>query len=504
MKILLMAHALTVDRDRENEFGAYPPLGLAYLAAMLEKHGHDTHILDCMIEGFETRAPAGEFVRIGAPDDEIIERINQFKPDLIGISGNFTPFHDDAIQLARLSKTHCPDATVVMGGAHFTVAYEEAMDFEFVDFVIRGEGEYTIVELAERISSSTDDKQFGGIKGLVWKDEKGSVIVNEIRDPVLNLDELPFPAYHALNMEAYMAQRSRTFAYNKNYPIAHMITSRGCMFRCIFCSTTNNFRKFRPRSAKLVVDEIEFLVKNYNAREIHFHDDSMINDEKRIYDICNSIIDRGLKISWQISQGVTVWKMTPDLLRVMHKSGMYRVGFPIESGAKKTLKFIRKPINLERSREIIKECQRLGVYTHGNFIIGFPFETLEDIEETKSFIFSCGLDVVKLLIAQPLAGSDMFNIYLEENLIPNGIEHSSTYGKTKYGSLHFSAEELNTMRDEIMTAFGKNTFKRLLTPNGIRTIIVPKLNSVDKVGYFSRLAFLTIKNAIRKEPLFGV
>ena len=382
-----------------------------------------------------------------------------------------------------------------------TMEYQDSIKLPFIDIVVRGEGEYIIADILDCISHN---KPFDNIKGLVWKKKDGNVIVNETREAISNIDDLLWPSYHLLNMKLYLSQKSFNFEYSKNYPIGHMITSRGCMYNCIFCSTSKHFKKFRARSIENILDEMEFLIKKYSIREIHFHDDSFLCDSGRIYTLCNGILERKMKISWQASQGNTVWNITPELLSLMQKSGMYRIGLPIESGSKKILKFIRKPINLERALAVIDECNRLGIYTHGNFIIGFPYETKEDIDNTASFIYKCNLDFVKLLICQPLAGSDLYNVYLKEGLLKESLQSASAYENTKYDTATFTASELNRIRDEIMKKFFTIKMKNILSIKGFNRFVLPKLNSFDKLKYFLRLAFISLKRFILRKPVLGV
>ncbi len=230
-----------------------PPLGLAYIAAMLEKSGHSVKIVDCLIEGFNIRKKMGNNVRIGLSEEDIIKKVQNFLPNVVGISNNFTLYDKDAIALSKLIKNKFPDVLLVLGGAHVTMEYPKIIKLPFVDVVVRGEGEYTFEELLNAVSNK---EPLNNIKGIVWKKEDSSIVENELREPIGVLDELPMPAYHLLKMELYLKQKSNNFAFSKNFPIGHMITSRGCAYNCIFCSTTKNFKKFRSRSPEKVLYSI--------------------------------------------------------------------------------------------------------------------------------------------------------------------------------------------------------------------------------------------------------
>lgn len=501
MNVLLLTHPITVTKGLEDNFGMFPPLGLAYIGAILENHGHKVKTVDCFAEGFQTRANIDGKIRIGLRDNDILAEIKNFNPQVVGISNNFTSFVTDALNLTRIIKKQFPQTMLIMGGAHPTMDYEEIIKLPYVDLIVRGEGEYTMVELLENLSRGNSIEK---IKGIVWKKDDSKIVVNETKEPIPNLDSLPIPAYHLLNMTLYLTQKSSNFQYSKKFPVGHLVTSRGCRYNCIFCSTTKLFRKFRAHSSSRVLEEMEFLIKKYRVREIHFHDDSFLCDSKRVLEICNGILERNLNITWQISQGITICDASKEMLELMYKSGMYRIGLPIESGSKRILKFIRKPIDLDRTIEVINQCNKLGVYTHGNFIIGFPNETKGNIEETASFIYRSNLDFVKLLICQPLAGSDLYEVYKKEGLLGNFPKDGSVYEHTKYDTLNFSARELNKIRNTIIRKFVKNKLKNILSVKGLKRIIFPKVNSLDKLVYFIRLVLTSFRRILLNKPLFGI
>ena len=220
--------------------------------------------------------------------------------------------------------------------------------------------------------------------------------------------------------------------------------------------------------------------------------------------ISEGMIKRGLKIFWQASQGVTVWGLKKEMLPILKESGMYRLGLPIETGSQKTLKLIKKPVKLGKTLEVIKECNRLGIYTHGNFIIGFPYETQEDIKMTADYINKSNLDFVKLLICQPLAGAELYNIYNEEGLLGDTPIASSTYEKTKYNTTVFTAFELNELRNNISKDYQKKNIKRLIKPSGIKKFILPKLKSKPGGKFFFKMVFLATSRVITGKPIFGV
>ena len=492
---------MVVKKKLEYNYGAFPPLGLAYIASGLEQDNHKVRIVDCFGEGLHSRSYSKDYVRIGLANREILERIGQFSPDIIGISNNFTLFSEDAMSVARVIKERYRNIPVIMGGAHASMAYNRIISSPYVDMVVRGEGEYVMREIVTCMMLKVRKDR---IRGLVWKDEDGSVLINELNDPIGDLDNLPSPAYHLLDMRLYIHQKTNNFAYCKKYPVGHMIASRGCLYNCVFCSTSKYFKHFRARSAENILSEIKFLIKNYRIRELHFHDDSLLCSSDLVQNLCQGMLDNRFNISWQASQGMTVWNIDGKILSLMQKSGMYRIGLPIESGSNKTLKFIRKPIDLTRVTDITNECLKLGIYTHGNFIIGFPYETREDIAETEEYIYKSNIDFIKLLICQPLEGSDLYEIYRREGWLNNGTRVHSTYECTGYDTKYFTADELNGIRDIINRNFLKNKLRKLMTVNGFKKMLLPKINQPDKCAYFIKLVFVSLKRLLTGKTVLGV
>lgn len=489
--ILLLQPPVTIKQDDIATFGIFPPIGLLYIASALEKEGYDVEIVDMLAEAVDNKKllPGGK-IRVGMSKDQIISLLSPKKPSVIGISNNFTTFSHDAIILAKTVRETLPDALIVMGGAHASMEYESILRTGYVDCVVIGEGEETFVELIKGFKDR-NIKEAKSIKGTVWF-ENGHILKNNFREPVQNLDELPIPAYHLLPMDKYIWQRQANFAYAMRYPIGHMITTRGCINNCIFCSTTKHFKRFRKRSVDNVLAEMKLLIDNYGIREFHFHDDSFMSDIEHVRMFCNRLLDEKMDIKWQVSQGINSNRLDRDLLKLMRDSGMYRVGFPIESGSVDMLKYIRKPINLDKVKSLINVCNELGIYCFGCFMIGFPEETKEQIEETISFIMQTSLDYIKVSITQPLAGSVLYNEYKKLGLL-NKSSTSSTYFHTEFDTLHLKAEELNKIRQDLVRSYSRKRIKRVLSIRGFKKYILPKLQSFEDINYFLKVAWMAIR-----------
>jgi len=491
-KTLLLQSPITLKESDVASFGLFPPLGLAYLAAALLREGFQVEICDLLAEGAERRERVGEGrVRLGLPDAEVEQLLRDKAPDIVGIANCFSSFSDDAVRLARLVRGCLPDALVVMGGAHASVEFAPLLATGVVDAAVVGEGEETFADVVRAIAGGRPEAA-RGVAGTVWRigDE---VRENAFRAPPADLDALPFPAWPLLPMERYIWQRKANFAAAMRWPIGHMITSRGCLYNCLFCSVRRRFRKFRVRSAANVLAEMELLMRDYGIREFHFHDDCFLARPERVRELCQAILDRKLDIRWQVSQGINSDRLDDDLLELMARSGMYRVGFPIESACRETLRFIRKPVKPERVRQLIEKCNRLGIYVFGCFMIGFPEETRDQIEETLEFAVRSGLDYAKVSAVQPIPGSELFSVFERLGLLAGGLRQGSTYFHTEYDTVHLSAADLNALRARAMRRFAVRRITRMLSQGGLRRFLLPKLRSREQVGYFLRMAWHALR-----------
>lgn len=488
-KALLLQSPITLKREDIPTFGFFPPLGLAYLAGVLLRDGFEVEINDLLVEGAGHVEPVGEGkVRMGLPNGEIERILCHKAPGIVGISNNFTSFSADCVRLARVVRKCLPNALIVMGGAHASMEPKSLLATGAIDTVVIGEGEFVFRDLVEAVSEGRLESAMK-IVGTVWKAEE-EIIDNGCRAPISDLDTIPFPAYRLLSMERYIWQRKANFAAAMRRPFGHMITTRGCPYNCVFCSTTKHFKNFRKRSPKNILAEMKKLIRDFGIREFHFHDDNFMADPEHVRTLCQMIIQSGMDIRWQVSQGINSNRLDEGLLELMHKSGMYRVGFPIESACPEILRFIAKPIHLDKVKKLIEKCNYLGIYCFGCFMIGFPEETREQLKETTDFIMNSGLDYVKICIAQPLAGSDLYHIYKRLNLYGKAAEESSTYFHTGYDTVYFKAEELNRVREVAFRAFSRQRIKNLFKRAGVRRFILPKLRSLENILYFLKMSWL--------------
>lgn len=411
MKVLLIYPTITIYGKDPSGGANMPPLGLAYIAAYLEKLGHEVKILDCLAEGTGVQKIGSGF-RSGLNDAGIKKMIKSFSPGVVGIASMFSAYAKDAYRIASLVKNIDPKIPIVFGGANACALTEDILKNKDVDLCVIGEGELTFAEIVEKISLK---KSYHDVKGIAYR--KGQrVIFTEERELIKDLDQLPFPARHLLPMETYFKKHKNDFVYYDRHTF--MITSRGCPGNCIYCSIHSIWRHtWRARSAQNIVEEIEFLIKTYGIKEIHFVDDNLTVNKRRIHEICDLLIDKKLNIKWTCPNGVAIWTLDEELLDKMKRSGCYRLTFGIESGSSTTQKFIRKNLNLDYAKRMIAYANKIGLWTLSTFIIGFPYEDEQSINETINYAISSKTDFATFYVLMPFPGTDIWEILEKEKLI---------------------------------------------------------------------------------------
>lgn len=369
----------------QNSTYPQPPLGLVCLAAVLEKNAIPVEILDANV--------------FSVALDEYGRYVGD--ADIVGITA-MTPFINSAITIARKIKEHNPAVTVILGGAHGTLLPDETLtNVPEIDFIVCGEGEKVLLNLVQALREKRDAKEIAGIS--YRKD--GLVIKNPRDPPIMDLDSLPFPAYHLLPISNYSIHPP----HGKRHPSMAMMTSRGCPYDCIYCSKPIFGKKFRAQSSKRTLDEIEYLVDRFNIREITFYDDSFTINKDRIYQLTDGIIKRNIDIAWSCETRVNL--IDEKLLRAMKKAGCYMIAYGIESGNQTILNTLRKGVSLDQVSAAVALTRRAGILTTGYFMLGSPGETPETIRDTIDFSKKLSLDFAQFSILIPFPGTDVYTLY---------------------------------------------------------------------------------------------
>ena len=462
-----------------------PPLGLAYLAALLEKEGHEVKILDAVASGVRNIKRDGDYVRVGLDDSDIQSYVREFAPQIVGVSAAFTETANDSHRVASLVKEVDKNVLVVFGGAHTTALPEVVLADENVDIVVKGEGEATLLEL---VQSYGNREAIYKLPGTVVRGE-GGIVHNPDRPFIVDLDTLPFPAYHLLPMEVYL-HKSKYYLndWAMRPPRLNVVTSRGCPGRCVFCSIHGIWGfGWRARSPKNVVDEVESLVKRWGIGEVAFQDDNITLDKERMMAICDKMLQRKLNIRWCTPNGVAIWTLDEELIRKMRQGGCWRLSFGIESVWPDTQKFIGKRIPIEKVNKAIKWANSCGIWTHGTFVIGFPFEPIESIEATINYAVNSELDFAHLYLATPYPGTELNKIVVHENLLPKDVKRWSV-NKAEWDTKFISRDELNQVRTQAYSRILNRRMKRYINP--LR--LMRKVKSWEDLKFLLRLIRVAI------------
>ncbi|MCE4599750.1 MAG: cobalamin-dependent protein [Desulfurococcales archaeon] len=396
-----------------------PPLGLASIAAVLEEEGHEVRIID---------SPT-----LGLSIDGWISEVRSWSPDIIGIS-MLTPLAPKAYNAIKMIRDYLPDVPIVVGGPHPTFMYEEALN-EGADIVVLGEGEYTMLELANTIDKyGFDHERLKSVKGIAFRNREGRVVVTPPRPVIMNLDSLPWPARHLLPMDRYTL-------FNKSIRVAHVMASRGCPYGCTYCTTSYFWRRMlRFRSPENVVGEIEYLADRYNVKYVLFADDELVISRKFVKGFIEEMKSRGLDIPFAC--GARVDHLTRDYMKMLVDNNCTTIYVGVESASQYTLNKIGKRITLDQVRRVFEWRREVGGHLVASFIIGFPWETIEDMKNTVDFAVELDPDYAQFTILTPYPGTPMFNYAKEHGLIEDwNWEHYTTMRPVMRG-FKFTREDL--------------------------------------------------------------
>jgi len=425
VKLLLINPPQTYPRKLADEFQSYLPMGLVCLASVARRHGADCRIFDSLAY-YNVERGSNNDVRWGASDQEIRSVLLESKPNIVGITNPFSMFIEDSRYLARLLKSIDPDVQIVMGGIEASVltnAENLLAQENAIDICVVGEGEETLGQLLEVYD--VGDKQFhelDRVNGIVYRRTDGKVLRTAPRPFIDSLGTLPMPAYDLLDVERmynnprYAIQRFRK-AGGRCAPVH---TSRGCPYKCSFCSVHSQVGyKYRMIPVLDVVEHIEYLKSHLNVTHIHFEDDNLTLSPQRTIDLLTALCD--MDITWDTPNGIRADSITPEIAQLMAKSGAVSVTIAVESGDQRVLnEIINKRLDLNDVRHAASCLQDAGILTFAFFIIGFPGETETEVRRTLHYAKDLSREfgtINNLFVATPLIGTPLEKQCVTENLL---------------------------------------------------------------------------------------
>ncbi len=402
----------------------FPPIVMASVAAVLEKK-HAVSIIDAPTEGWENLLDLDATkYRVGLSAETIAQRIEAWKPDVVALEIPFSGWSKTAFEVASIANKVNKNIKVILFGLHPSSRPEDCLLNADIDFVVVGEPENTVSELIDALKYGKRD--FRGIDGLGFR-EKDKPILTRNRAVIEDLDSLPFPARHLLPMDIYaQAVKQNPLRGEIHKPYTIVITSRGCPYNCVFCSSCVVWGKqWRPRSAKNVVDEIEQVIKTFGIEQIDFSDDNMTLDKKRMAEICDLIVERDLRFEWFTPNGIRADTLDESLLRKMKSAGCKKIRIAPESGVQRVVnEVIKKNQDLKAVEQAVVLCKRVGIKVGCFFVIGLIGETKADIEETINFAYklkALGADTFIFSIAMPLYGTAFYEQAKQRGFLREGF-----------------------------------------------------------------------------------
>jgi len=350
-----------------------PHAGIAYLTAFLEKDSHKVDLMD---------------MRLYPEEEKLFKKIKEFGPDLIGIT-TASIGYKMAYRIIDRMKEKFPDIPIAIGGSYASTVHSKILEDTKVDYVVYGEGEQTFIEIA-------NGKDLHEIKGLIFRDSKGDIVMNPPYPLVRDLDSMPFPKYDIFELDKMVEKR---------IPI---VSSRGCPNRCTFCSIQLVMGSpFRSRSPKNVIEQIEYWYKK-GYETFEFSDDNFTFNMPRAEEICDLIIEKGLKLKLMFGNGIRSDRVDENLLKKLKAAGTVFIAYGLESSDPRVLKNIKKDLDRDVLKNAVKMNLKLGIPTQVNFIIGCPGETLEIFKNDLKFAEELNLDQVRFFNCIPYPGTEIF------------------------------------------------------------------------------------------------
>ena len=460
-----------------------PGLGIMYIAAVLEERGFQVAIRDTALEGYERKVDDSiqpSIMVIGESENSIRNFIDNYNPDIVGISILFYNQAPQIHTIARLAKSYNPKMPVVIGGNQVSEKYAELMKDTNIDFAMVNECDLNFADFVEAYFSNRD---YMKTPGLAYRANEG-LFVNDPDKRVQDLDTLPFPARHLVNMEKYFEIGLFHNPYSRHPRVGHVMTSRGCPEKCTFCTTPLRWgNTIRWRSPENVIKEIKKLKEAYGIGEIQFEDDSLTLHAKNLECLCELM--KPLGIVWNTVNGIR-----PDyhssksgfqekMFKKMADSGCYQVCLGVETGNQNLLdKLIKKRSNLNTVKPCVEAAKKAGISVHAFLMVGFPGETIEDMEQSIKFAETLGADSFSISIYTPLPGTPLYG-YAKNNdyLVPGFSENNILFAKSNIKIPGITPEEFekrvvawtnllnNKLRKEDPEKF-KDKYSRFLDKDG--------------------------------------
>lgn len=416
MKILLVFPPQSLEERYSHKVGNVggflPPLGLCAMAAVLEQDGHEVKIMDCPVNNYGV--------------NDVINEVEQFVPAVVGIAA-ITSLIDVTASLCSNIKDKFPEVTVILGGPHPTTVPDDVAKSTNADIIISGEADNIICDVV---------KDIGAYK------EKRVIFAGKVK----NIDDLPFPARHLLDMEKYTSLPN---TYKTSPHVFHVMTTRGCPYTCTFCGDA--ISGFRQRSVEKAIEELKLLRQQYKIKEVAFWDDVFTMNKQWVYKFCEEVKKLDFKLVWSC---YTRLDLVDELLaKAMKEAGCWNIFFGIESGSDELLKNITKRMTVEQMREKVRMVQKAGIEIRGSFMLGLPGETPELARQTIKFAIELDPDYAQFSITTPYPGTQLWHTYEKWGTLDKDFKNYHGWMPVFVPFGYKSRDELMAMQKEAFRRF---------------------------------------------------
>ena len=470
MKILLIHPAANIlENRRERKYAAHP-LGAAYIAAALERDGHQVKIYDALIhEGYDREEVVHPgFVRYGATKGEIQKQIADFGPDVVGVTSLHSNRRFEIMEATEAAKKCSPDIATVVGAGYPSSQPEECLSDPNCDYIIMGEGEETAVQFVRRLEKK--DYNFSGLDGFGYK-KKSSIVINPKKTYIKDLDAVAFPAYHLLDMAEYTRIGTGMGRFQtKHYTLFN--TSRGCPHACHFCGKDPIIGKgYRKRSIENIMAEITMLKKDYGIQELQIVDFHAMADRKHWHALLKELIRSSCNLNIALPHGMALESLDDETLELLAAAGCDHLYMAIESANQFYLDTLGKGIKISHLEAVIAKAHGLKMTAGGYFVIGIPGEKWADIVATTELALKLDLDDANFFIATPLPGTPMYKECLDKGLIlPIFNTTRIRYSLANLKGTDYSPQMLEEIRYTAWLKIREKNKQRLLAAYGKQNV----------------------------------
>ena len=434
---------------------ATSPMGLMYLSAMLRRNGHETKIIDGVIDPHWM--------------DHLQNLVSTWRPDVVGFSLLSLDIDSVAESVRRLRESSV-DALLVGGGPGAAFADEKQREYLDLDAIVRGEGEFALPEMIQA------HRQGGGLRGVagLWVKAETAYVDTGPRPEIADLDALPLPDRETVDLPRYFGKPSMDLMW-RHPRWASILTSRSCPFNCSFCAHAMG-RGYRTRSAENVMREIDWLVDRYGIGELQIIDDLFNLDRERTAAICHELLDRPYKLHLVFPNGLRLDHLDNELIRLMRRAGFDRLLAPIETASPRLQKAVGKNLNIDKALAAIREMYRLGVFVRVTTMLGFPTETYEEMKHTYRTAFSVPAQWVSINQVMPLPGSQLARDFDAE--VANGDWRYVNFVRTTINLSTVPLRKINRLKRKVLY--------RMLLPHRIYRLLrdLPRNNLAFYVKIF--------------------